>query len=855
MPTLYFTPAALSYLSQFILALLIAGHFVARWLTRRAERSPHMALLTSFFVCVVLLILLLGLEAALPVYQHLYALFPQTTILALSVLLLQQFAYRFPEPFPQRREARLALALSLIYLLFEAGYASYRFYLLASWGWVIYRPPWADYPMALGLLWAPVVLLRQAAASSAGQPVITPAVVPATQRLKSPLRFLWRPQGQAARTARALALIYLLPFGVSLLNILRSFYYLPPALFQLGLSLGVILALAAFAISYLDQLPEMTSFIVRLVGVAIVALLTVLSAVGWLITPAYAAQYHPSVPDERTLRFTPNAAGGYDVSLAPFHFERDLGANLGLRDDVTPLDWTAAANSARLDFTFPFFGQVYDTVYVNHDGVIAIGRNVRSPWIYPDYAYRYGSHSPSLFPLLLDLIPEAGAPGSGVYARQEADRLIVTWQRVPGFRRRAAVFTFQAVLYSSGAFEFSYDRLPAELDYRPDDEPLANIWVIGATPGDAVQGSAVGGQQSAPQSVDFASLAAGAAISSGPQGMVQDYYLDFRRHLHGMLWPLAYLIVVASALALIGFSSIFHRTLVQSLESLLAGVRRVNAGDLQTAMPIQHRDEIGFLTESFNRTTARLHDQVVTLETRVAARTADLAQANVRLQEEMDQRQAAQTQLLTHQAELATLAERERLARDLHDSTLQALYSVTLFAEAARRSAVSGEPSAQEYLLHLSSLVQQTLKEMRLLIYQLRPPALDEQGLIEALQTRLDAVERRAGIKVALQGDPGLHLPAPIKEAFYWVAEEALNNALKHAATTAVEIHVYRQGSRVELVVMDNGCGFNPAGLADHGGMGLPNMKARMAQVGGVLRIVSHPGEGTSVGASVEIGE
>jgi len=143
---------------------------------------------------------------------------------------------------------------------------------------------------------------------------------------------------------------------------------------------------------------------------------------------------------------------------------------------------------ARLEFAFPFYGRAYDAVYVPHDGAIAIGRNVYSPWLFPDYSYHYGSHTPFLFPLLLDLIPEAGQAG-GVYARQEADRLIVTWERVPAFHRRENVFTFQAVLYANGVFEFSYGDLPAELAYRPDNEPLADVWVIGATPGDAPESS------------------------------------------------------------------------------------------------------------------------------------------------------------------------------------------------------------------------------------------------------------------------------------------------------------------------------------------------------------------------------
>jgi hypothetical protein len=258
MPTWYLTPAALSYLSQFILALLIAGYFVARLLTPRASRPAHRVLLTGFFLCIALLTLLFTLDASFSPTDRLYPLFLQTTVLALGILLLLQFAYRFPQPFPHKWEARLVLALSLAYLLFEAGYAVYRFYLLSAWGWVIFRPPWADYPMALGLFWAPVLLLRQAVAASKQD-------LTGLGKL-SGLYHLWRPQGPAACAARAMALIYLSLFGISLLNILRSYYAFPPGLYQLILSLGIMVALGAFVVIYLNYLPETTSFMVRLVS-------------------------------------------------------------------------------------------------------------------------------------------------------------------------------------------------------------------------------------------------------------------------------------------------------------------------------------------------------------------------------------------------------------------------------------------------------------------------------------------------------------------------------------------------------------------------------------------------------------
>ena len=179
---LYLTPAALSYLSQFILALLIAGYFVARLLPRRADRPAHRMLLTGFLVCIALLTLLLALEAATSPADRLYFLFPQTTVLALGIVLLLQFAYHFPEPLSHKIpvfrkwlfdrcqwEALLVLVLSLLHLRYEATVAMTRYQQTAFLGVVTFRMGWADYPIALGLLWALVVFLRQSVAASARQ--------------------------------------------------------------------------------------------------------------------------------------------------------------------------------------------------------------------------------------------------------------------------------------------------------------------------------------------------------------------------------------------------------------------------------------------------------------------------------------------------------------------------------------------------------------------------------------------------------------------------------------------------------------------------------------------------------------
>jgi signal transduction histidine kinase len=182
----------------------------------------------------------------------------------------------------------------------------------------------------------------------------------------------------------------------------------------------------------------------------------------------------------------------------------------------------------------------------------------------------------------------------------------------------------------------------------------------------------------------------------------------------------------------------------------------------------------------------------------------------------------------------------------------QSLYSVTLLAELSARSAGSGDlENVKSYSAQLGQVAQQALKEMRLLVYELRSQPLDQEGLAGALQQRLDAVEGRAGIEARLLVDGEVDLPATVEEHFYRIAQEALNNATRHAVATSVTVQILADNKHAAIEVIDDGCGFDTRAGTNAGGMGLRTMRERAEQVGGVLTIVSAPGEGTRVRVSV----
>jgi signal transduction histidine kinase len=216
---------------------------------------------------------------------------------------------------------------------------------------------------------------------------------------------------------------------------------------------------------------------------------------------------------------------------------------------------------------------------------------------------------------------------------------------------------------------------------------------------------------------------------------------------------------------------------------------------------------------------------------------------------------AVENARLYQQAEqLAVMRERERLARELHDSITQSLYSLTILAEAGRRLADAGDlQRVEEAVARLGEIGQQALKEMRLLVYELRPLALQREGLVGALRQRLDAVEGRVGVEARLLAEKLIELPASVEEGLYRIAQEALNNALKHAAATSVTVYIRAEDERVELEVVDDGQGFDPDTVSDRGGMGLTSMRERAEKLGGSLTVLSAPGKGTRVKVSVGV--
>jgi signal transduction histidine kinase len=166
---------------------------------------------------------------------------------------------------------------------------------------------------------------------------------------------------------------------------------------------------------------------------------------------------------------------------------------------------------------------------------------------------------------------------------------------------------------------------------------------------------------------------------------------------------------------------------------------------------------------------------------------------------------------------------------------------------------LAADKQADEQMARLSDTLQQALKQMRLLVHELRPPVLERRGLEGALRQRLDAVESRLGVEISLVAEGTLELPTSVEEGIYRIAQEALNNALRHAEATKVAVSIRAESGYVQLEVVDNGGGFEVDAAAGSGGIGLQSMRERAQSIGGSLEVWSQPGEGTCVTARVQL--
>jgi signal transduction histidine kinase len=214
---------------------------------------------------------------------------------------------------------------------------------------------------------------------------------------------------------------------------------------------------------------------------------------------------------------------------------------------------------------------------------------------------------------------------------------------------------------------------------------------------------------------------------------------------------------------------------------------------------------------------------------------------------------AEQLQALIHtNDELARLEERNRLARDLHDTVKQQTYAARMQLTAAKNLLEANPNAASEHIESALQLNRETQQELKLIIDELRPAGLQGKGLAQALTEYAERWQEHTGIKVTTTISGERSLPFEVEQALYRVLQETLSNIARHAEADTVGLSLGMSPERVTLIVADNGRGFNVNAVAP-ASYGLTGMQGRMSEVGGTLKVESILSVGTTITADVQL--
>lgn len=844
--------------------LFIISLAIAYYTLRIRKKTTAIKWITASLVNIPLGMTSMFLNAVVP--QGI-ALLPMTDAFAIfSMAAAIEFGYRYPTRL-RSLEARLGDIFALGVCLPAFGYSLYfAVRALSTQNYTLPVTPVYWFLNPLAFLAALVVLVRRMGAvqSTAGG------------------RFwsaLWRPKNRQVRVLRFFSLSLVAGSIQGVASALSAAGVIHPPLDAYGIGISMLLMLIAIIYAVFELAPQQPSLVARLMGLSLITLLAVLGAVGiydiQATTERVVAQQMSTISDAR------RAARMGDYSMLPATLayfvswdENGEGTLLYAGDRAFDLPRLADERRLQLSGALPLPAN-WGGYYIEE----VLHRESRNQPV----QLRYGSH-----PL--------------------------------GSYHQYAGFTFNE---AGQEYEVGFSLFAMSAEVRRNGQPMLNAVILG------------------------------------------------------------------SILTLIAFPLFLHTNLVVPLNRLLEGVRRANEGNLSMAVPLGRRDEIGFLTEAFNKMTASLQESEqalrklnIALERRVTERTREL-KALYEVTEIASREEAIETMLsavaeklvtilhseicaiylleerlegeqgyyihraacwsareecalpelveanpegkiervlqqgesvlipdLSQEASLpdtlralgnmslllsplrvdqrvlgviglfqstsptveevallstiadqvgvamhrhhlrkqaartALLEERQRVARDLHDSIAQSLYGLVTLTEAGTAQAEKHSwEDTHATLTRIGATARQAIKEMRLFIHQSQPLLLEENGLIGALHQRLAAVEGRSDVNARLLADE-IDLSMEVQEALYYIAQEALNNALRHAQARQVTVYLRNSGSAVTLEIHDDGRGFDPTGV-DTGGMGMKNMRSRAQEIGGALVLQSKPGEGT----------
>jgi len=508
---------------------------------------------------------------------------------AMVSIFFLQFTYHFPFFIKsQKTEQRIILVAFIFANLVTLGLSVYNFFYLelvrsvyhfkSLYYLIMYFSLAAQFILCIALL------SRKSVSLSKG-------------RRRSVLSKLLRPMGNKSRAAHSIALAWLIPLAAVLVYMASSFYKgLSPAIAAHLTWFGFLLFYCVFVVTYLNHTSDRATIQVKLIGVSLVAIISILSIVAIIVGKTYESDYRDEdfISDHTTVSFAPNRYGSYDIERRPFEFEQELGEKVAIQ--------VGAMKSFDLRFPFAFYGEPAERVWVLDGPLMFLCKEVKE--------IGWGGFNPQ--PVIAPLITYLDvSSGGGIFVRNEPDRFVVTWYEIPEVVR-SEPNTIQLTLRRDGTFLFSYAELSPPGLYRGVQLDIYYAARLrGRQPGTgsiSYEPKLIGihpGGNHVP--VEPIRISRDLPYSGRQRAAIFEAYdLKYFEYAHERVAPLVLLLLVSSLAVLFLFPILFKTNLIRPLQSLSEGMHRVDEGNLEVEVSPQFNDEIGFLTRSFNRMVASI---------------------------------------------------------------------------------------------------------------------------------------------------------------------------------------------------------------------------------------------------------
>jgi len=301
--------------------------------------------------------------------------------------------------------------------------------------------------------------------------------------------------------------------------------------------------------------------------------------------------------------------------------------------------------------------------------------------------------------------------------------------------------------------------------------------------------------------------------------------------------------------------------IARPIARIAAAMPQAAEGATGLVLDVTRKDELGLLAASFNKMAEDLARHRQHLNELVEARTAALREANVRLENEIVERQHAEDELRQSRQELRDLAshlqsvreeERADIAREIHDELGQALTALKMDVHWVGQRLGDAAPQLETRTVEMSRLIDATVQAVRRISSRLRPKLLDDLGLSAAIEWQAREFERHAGVACRIRSEPDdIILDRTRSTALFRIFQETLTNVARHARASRVDVVLTNFGGTVEMTVADDGEGIAPSQVSDGRSLGIVGMRERVRSLGGRLDIVGNPGRGTTVRVSI----